>query len=126
MDKIKARHINCSELTLRKESPLKEVNTAVLDIYARQIVQFNKNWLNVVNYVCAEYATEGSISSAVMKSKHLILPVVILDQIDRIVEQLPTGCEGSVSISRRKAQIFADSGRIDHEGKFSIFGQIMH
>ena len=30
-----------------------------------------------------------------------------------------------LSVSRRKAMVFADEGKVDHEGKYTIFGQVM-
>lgn len=41
-----------------------------------------------------------------------------------MIDLLSTSSEGNVTIKRRKAFYFANSGQVDHEGKFTIFGQV--
>ena len=55
-----------------------------------------------------------------------MLPIIFKKQIlkDKI-NSLPTGSQISCCLRRRKAQAFADSGSVDHEGTHTIFGQIM-
>lgn len=39
-----------------------------------------------------------------------------------MIEKLKTSPESSVTIKRRKAFYFMNSGEVDHEGKYTIFG----
>jgi hypothetical protein len=45
--------------------------------------------------------------------------------VDKACELVTPGSSLEVSVSRRKAFNYADSGKIDHEGKYSLFGQII-
>ena len=44
--------------------------------------------------------------------------------VDKQLSQIPNGDTCSVKVNRRKAFEFQDAGNVDHEGKYSIFGQI--
>ena len=44
--------------------------------------------------------------------------------IDKMIRSLSTTGEGAIKIMRRKAFYFAESGLVDNEGKFTIFGQV--
>jgi hypothetical protein len=39
-----------------------------------------------------------------------------------MLEKIDSGSMVYLSISRRKAMVFADEGKVDHEGKYTIFG----
>lgn len=45
--------------------------------------------------------------------------------VDEAVEKLSSGYGASVEVSRRKAMVFIDKGLIDHEGKYTIYGQVI-
>ena len=55
----------------------------------------------------------------------MVISSVINDIIDRQLSDLPTGGTPNVTCNRRKAFEFQDQGGIDHEGKYTIFGQII-
>ena len=44
--------------------------------------------------------------------------------INNMIDKLPTTGEGGVTIKRRKAFYFVNSGQVDNEGKHTIFGQV--
>lgn len=44
--------------------------------------------------------------------------------VDDQISRLPSGSQGTVKIKRAYAQRFADSGKCDHTGEYTIFGQI--
>ena len=44
--------------------------------------------------------------------------------INKMIDALQTTSEGQDKILRRKAFYFANSGQVDNEGKFTIFGQV--
>jgi len=45
--------------------------------------------------------------------------------VDEQVQSIDGGYERQVTVSRRKAMVFADAGKVDHEGKFTMYGQII-
>ena len=53
------------------------------------------------------------------------MATVINSIIDKQLESIPDGGQAEVSVHRRKAMVFAEEGKIDHEGKYSIYGQII-
>jgi hypothetical protein len=55
----------------------------------------------------------------------LVPPTVLSKIVDKTCEEVDGGYSRDVSVSRRKAMVFADSGKIDHEGKYSIYGQVI-
>ena len=59
------------------------------------------------------------------KSKHLIPTEILSKIVDKACDRVDSSYESGVSVSRLRAKAFADSGKIDHEGKYSMFGQII-
>ena len=72
-----------------------------------------------------ERSTPGTFSNQHFVSRHLSLAVAINTVIDRALANIPSGSMAYTRVNRRKAQEFEEAGNIDHEGKHSIFGQIM-
>lgn len=60
-------------------------------------------------------------------SKKNIVPSTVLSKIvDEATNQISYEyCEPQVTVSRRKAMVYADSGKVDQEGKYTIFGQVI-
>jgi hypothetical protein len=52
-------------------------------------------------------------------------PYMKKEIVNSAIQSLPGGERISVTLRRRKAYAFADSGQCDHEGINTIFGQIM-
>ena len=74
----------------------------------------------------SERNLEGSFSSKHFASRHLSLSLAINSVIDtQLAKVVEYNQRGHCKVNRRKAQIFQDEGNVDHEGKHSIFGQIM-
>ena len=66
---------------------------------------------------------EGTVSQILHSQKFLMPSSVSSQLVDTAVNNISTGYGGHrVTVSRRKAMVFADSGKIDHEGKYSIYG----
>ena len=45
--------------------------------------------------------------------------------VDKACNDVSSGGQPSVSVSRLRARAFADSGKIDVEGKYTIYGQLI-
>ena len=45
-----------------------------------------------------------------------------IHDVNDMLDDIPSGSMAYVKISRRKAMEFADEGKVDHEGKYTIFG----
>ena len=90
------------------------------------ILNLLKGWMRVASFFnMKKKHVEGSVAKLLHSQKFLMPPSVSSELVDAAVERIDTGYGSRVSVSRRKAMVFADSGKIDHEGKYSIFGQIM-
>lgn len=69
--------------------------------------------------------TENCISNFHFKNKHMVIASVINTIVDKQLENISGGSTPNVYINRRKAFVFADEGNVDHEGKYTVFGQII-
>jgi ABC-type sugar transport system ATPase subunit len=54
----------------------------------------------------------------------MILTAVKMKFVDQAIEKLPTGNQESIIIKRNAAMRFEETGKIDHEGKHTIYAQI--
>lgn len=54
----------------------------------------------------------------------MILTTVKMKFVDQAISKLPTGSQGNIIVKRNAAMRFEETGKIDHEGKHTIFGQI--
>lgn len=68
---------------------------------------------------------DGSFAKLIQDQRHLVLPSFKSKIIDQQISNLPTASRGSIKIKRNPAKEFADSGKCDHTGEYTIFGQIM-
>ena len=51
-----------------------------------------------------------------------MIPSVTNKIVNDMLDDIPSGSMAHVKISRRKAMEFADEGKVDNEGKYTIFG----
>ena len=110
----------------REESTLHSVDQLALDIRKDLLLKFSKVFSKVIKLVnMKERSTPGTFSNKHFVSRHLSLAVAINTVIDRALANIPSGSMAYTRVNRRKAQEFEEAGNIDHEGKHSIFGQIM-
>ena len=57
---------------------------------------------------------KGTFSNYHYKRANLIFPSILDKVVDSDLSEIETGYEPSVTVSRRKAMMFADSGKVDH------------
>ena len=71
-------------------------------------------------------AVEGSITHSILQLKRLVMLSFKTKIIQKAIEKLPTeySCSRSVKIKRHPARDFISSGKCDHNGKYTIFGQL--
>ena len=56
----------------------------------------------------------------------LVLPCILNKIVDERFENIDENYDCPVvTVSRRKAMMFADSGKVDHAGTQTVFGQII-
>lgn len=53
-----------------------------------------------------------------------MLPCVKNKIIQKEIDRLPRGSRHTIKIKRNAASRFVDSGKCDHNGQYTIFGQI--
>ena len=51
-----------------------------------------------------------------------MIPSITNKIVNEMLDQIDSGSMVYLSVSRRKAMVFADEGKVDHEGKYTIFG----
>mmetsp|Transcript_23102 Transcript_23102/g.28634 ORF Transcript_23102/g.28634 Transcript_23102/m.28634 type:complete len:258 (+) Transcript_23102:8732-9505(+) len=68
---------------------------------------------------------EGTLSHIHYERRIYSLASVINKMIDQQLSQISEGEKPEIYVNRRKAMVFADEGNIDHEGRNSIYGQIV-
>jgi len=87
----------------------------MLNTYFFKILPYNSTLLRGV---------PGSVFDLVQATKSSLLASTKNKFIDREIAKLPTGNRTDVSIKRGAALRFRDTGKCDHTGEFTIFGQI--
>ena len=68
---------------------------------------------------------KSSFSYKHFNSKRLVIPSVTNQIVIDMLESIEQEDYVNVRVSRMKAMAFADEGKVDNEGKYTIFGQIM-
>ena len=98
-----------------------------IDLRKELLLKFSQVFSRVIKLVnMVERNLEGSFSSKHFASRHMSLSMAINSVIDRQLADIEAARNmGYCKVNRHKAQLFQDEGNIDHEGKYSIFGQIM-
>lgn len=66
----------------------------------------------------------GSIANLHFKSKGFTIPSLMSESITKALDNISEGYYIDVTVSRRRAMLYTDQGKIDHDGKWSIFGQV--
>ena len=98
-----------------------------LDTRKDLLVKFSQVFFKVIKLInMSERNLEGSYSNKHFVSRHLSISLAIDSIIESQLGSIPqTGDMAYCKVNRRKALIFQEEGNIDHDGKQSIFGQIM-
>lgn len=66
----------------------------------------------------------NSAANIFFQVKNMILTSVTMSFVDKKIDNMSTGSQRDTSIDRHKAKKFEESGKIDHTGEHSVFGQI--
>ena len=123
---LKANSLDPSAFCMSKESALYKKGEQVIKMRCKLLLRLLKAWIKVAQYfTMSKKNVPGSISATLFGLKFLMPPSISNKLVDELVSQLDSGYEEGVEVSRRKAMVFADSGKIDHEGKYTIYGQII-
>jgi len=123
---LKAKAIEPSSFCTSQQSPLMQKGEKVIKLRCKLLLKLLQSWIRVAGvFNMRKKLQAGSIASLLWKNKFLMPMSVSNALVEKAIEQIGTGYETNVEVSRRKAQVFADSGKVDHEGKFTIYGQII-
>ena len=118
--------IEPSSFCMSAESALWKKGERLLKQRCKLLLAVLKGWIHVAGFFnMKKKHVEGSVARLLHGLKFLMPPSVSGQLVDAAVERIDTGYGSRVSVSRRKAMVFADSGKIDHEGKYSMYGQIV-
>jgi len=122
-------NINCFEITkdlFRKESTLQSVDLKAIEIRSGLLLKFNKQFSSMIKYVnVSQRHMAGSLANLHFKCKNMALKSVINTMVDKQLNDIDEGCKPEIDVNRRKAMVFEEEGNIDHEGRYSIYGQII-
>lgn len=111
--------------SLKPESFLMPIDENAIQMRQIMLFNFSQAFSRAVKYISVEERSEvGTFSFNHYKNKGLVVTTVINQIVDKQLSQIPNGDTCSVSCNRRKAFEFQEQGNVDHEGKYSIFGQI--
>ena len=117
-------HVDKNEL--KAESSLANIEAAALQMRLSLLVNYSKAFNAAVKFISAEERNEpGTISFHHFNTKKMCCATVINQIVDKQLESIPSGNSVEIAINRRKAFEFMDTGNVDVEGKYSIFGQIV-
>lgn len=123
---IKYRTIEPSEFTWSKDSALAKKDEDILKLRCKLLLKLVKAWSTLQSISSLEdKEVVGSIGHTLFSKKYLVPPSVLSKIVDEAVNQVSEGYGGDTTVSRRKAFMFGDSGKIDHEAKYSMYGQII-
>lgn len=80
----------------------------------------------MVSYInVSERETPGTLSNIHFERRTLSLSSVINKMVDTQLDKIQEGDRPEINVNRRKAMVFEEEGNIDHEGRHSIYGQII-
>jgi len=104
---------------------LKDKNPDIIKNRITMLIDFFKSWSRSTKYVdVSQVNDKKSLAYCIFNTKHLIMQSILDDMIQKEIDKISTGYNTSAQASRRKAMVFADAGKVDHEGKYTIFGQV--
>ena len=129
--KSKIEDLKFSMMSFKKEelkvgSTLHEIDEWTIKMRIRFLFTYCKAFSRAVKYISVdERNVAGTISQQHFASKNMVIASVINAIVDKQLSSLPNGETHEIRVNRRKAFEFIEEGNVDHEGKYSIFGQIM-
>ena len=91
------------------------------------VLRFNQEWWRLFPVIFKkDIFREGTLPNLhLMLGKKFVLLGILAKLVDKDFGNLRTEyCEPDIKVSRRKAMMFTDDGKVDNAGTSSIFGQI--
>jgi hypothetical protein len=68
---------------------------------------------------------EGSSFDLLDKLKTSLLSSIKMKYVNQQIQKLPSNGQGTAQIKRHAAARFIETGKCDHTGEFTIFGQLL-
>ena len=125
VEDCKAGMFHIAKSDLKQGSRLETVDEKAINLRMAALFKFSKAFSRCVKYVSVdERDVKGTISQKHFTCKALAVATVINQIVDGQLSSLPNGDTPEIRVNRRKAFEFEEAGNIDHEGKYSIYGQI--
>ena len=108
-----------------KNKDFKKLSDKVKKQKATMYWMLNKYFFEALPYCTSlTRGIPGSGFDLLSEMKNSLLSSVKLKFVNKLIEKLPTGSRGSATVKRHRAISFIDSGKCDHTGEFTIFGQL--
>lgn len=130
IDKFKVKDMTFKEE--KDDGKLFKVSTQVKEKRINLIWHYNYFFCRLQKYLVTKsnkgfkgQKVENTSASNIFRTvKHLILNAVKMSFVDKSISNLETGNCSCVNINRNDALRFEESGKVDHTGEYTIFGQI--
>ena len=123
---LKASQIKITADLFKPESTLHDFDSVAIQMRADCLFKFNKVFKKATELVRFEERNEkGTLANRHFQCRDLALSSIVNALIDEQLGNVYEGGTPEVTVNRRKAMVYADEGKIDHEGKNSIYGQIV-
>lgn len=123
---MKANQIKITKDLFAQESTLQEYDPVTIQMRSDCLVKFNKIFKKALKFIRIDERNEaGTLANRHFKCRDIALTSIINSQIDDALRCVDDGGTPEINVNRRKAMEYEESGKIDHEGKYSIYGQII-
>jgi hypothetical protein len=132
IEKFKVKDMKFKDEKDHGSGLLSKVPASVIEKRVNLIWHFNYFFFSIQNLVVTKL-TKGfrgqkvsntSAANMLAKSKSMILTAVLLKFVNKKIEALPQGSgHQSITLDRPKAFNFEETGKVDHTGEYTLFGQ---
>lgn len=86
-------------------------------------LSFGKVFFDGMRFICLNSDVKpGSLTYYFVRSKELIMTSLKNRVVQEKIDNMETGSTSEVKMKRQKARRFVDEGKVDLEGKVTIFG----
>lgn len=114
--------VNPADFCSSKESPLQVKGEAVIKARSGLLIGLVSAWVKL-SKIFGLSQKPNSVGNDLRQLKYMLPSSIATTMLDEVMNTLsPDYGQPSVAINRHKAMTFADSGQIDQEGKYTVYG----
>jgi hypothetical protein len=127
VENISHRNILIDKNMFRANSSLQEMDLDIISLRKELLIKFNKAFSSMLSYIdISQRNIVGTASNVHYRQRHSVLSSIINKMIDSRLHTISMyDSVPEITVNRRRAFVFSDVGNVDHEGRYSIYGQIV-